>query len=285
MKNNNYSPLRYPGGKRRLVDFIKSIIDQNDLKGGTYIEPFSGGAAIALALAIDGYMERVVINDYDRSVYAFWYSILHQTDLFINKIRNTPLSIEEWYTQRTIQQNKHNADLFELGFSTFFLNRTNRSGVLKAGVIGGLNQTGSYKIDARYNKEQLIERIQLIAQYKDKFILHNDDAINLLRRYRNIARKNLIYLDPPYYVKGRELYVNFFKDVDHIALSQAVQQRDNLNWVITYDNHSFIHNLYANAKSLSYALSYSAGANKQGTELLFCKQDIIIPEHLLPTLE
>lgn len=268
-----------------MVDFIKSIIDQNDLKGGTYIEPFSGGAAIALALAIDGYMERVVINDYDRSVYAFWYSILHHTDSFINKIRNTPLSIEEWYTQRTIQQNKHNADLFELGFSTFFLNRTNRSGVLKAGVIGGLNQTGSYKIDARYNKEQLIERIQLIAQYKDKFILHNDDAINLLRRYRNIARKNLIYLDPPYYVKGRELYVNFFKDVDHIALSQAVQQRDNLNWVITYDNHSFIHNLYANAKSLSYALSYSAGANKQGTELLFCKQDIIIPEHLLPTLE
>ena len=131
----------------------------------------------------------------------------------------------------------------------------------------------------------MIERIQLIAQYKDKFVLHNDDAINLLRRYRNIARKNLIYLDPPYYVKGRELYVNFFKDVDHIALSQAIQQRDNLNWVITYDNHSFIHNLYTNAKSLSYALSYSAGANKQGIELLFCKQDIIIPEHFLPTLE
>lgn len=174
---------------------------------------------------------------------------------------------------------------FDLGFSTFFLNRTNRSGVLKAGVIGGLNQTGPYKIDARYNKEQLIERIQLIAQYKDKFILHNEDAINLLRRYRNIARKNLIYLDPPYYVKGRELYVNFFKDTDHIALSQAVQQRDNLNWIITYDNHSFIHNLYVNAKSLSYALSYSAGVNKHGTELLFCKQEIIIPGHLLPTLE
>lgn len=285
MKNNNYSPLRYPGGKRRLVDFMKSIIDQNNLEGGTYIEPFSGGAAIALALAIDGYMERIVINDYDRSIYAFWHSILYHTDTFINKIRNTPLSIEEWHTQQTIQQNKQRVDLFDLGFSTFFLNRTNRSGVLKAGVIGGLNQTGPYKIDARYNKEQLIERIQLIAQYKDKFILHNEDAINLLRRYRNIARKNLIYLDPPYYVKGRELYVNFFKDADHIALSQAVQQRDNLNWIITYDNHSFIHNLYVNAKSFSYALSYSTGVNKRGTELLFCKQDIIIPEHLLPTLD
>ena len=163
MKSNNYSPLRYPGGKSRLIDFIKSIIDQNSLKGGTYIEPFSGGAAIALALAIDGYMERIVINDYDRSIYAFWYSILHHTDAFIDKIRNTSLSIEEWHIQRAIQQNKQNVNLFDLGFSTFFLNRTNRSGVLKAGVIGGLNQTGSYKIDARYNKEQLTERIQLIA--------------------------------------------------------------------------------------------------------------------------
>ncbi len=268
-----------------MIDFIKSIIVQNGLKGGTYIEPFSGGAAIALALAIDGYMERIVINDYDRSIYAFWYSILHHTDAFIDQIRNTPLSIEEWHIQRTIQQNKQNADLFDLGFSTFYLNRTNRSGVLKAGVIGGLNQTGPYKIDARYNKEQLIERIQLIAQHKDKFILHNEDAIKLLHRYRNIAHKNLIYLDPPYYVKGRELYVNFFKEADHVALSKAVQQRNNMNWIITYDNHSFIHNLYANAKSLSYALSYSAGANKHGTELLFCKQNIIIPEGLLPALE
>lgn len=285
MRNNNYSPLRYPGGKSRLVDFIKSTIEQNHLKGGTYIEPFSGGAAIALALAIDGYMERIVINDYDRSIYAFWYNILHYTDAFIDKIRDTPLSLEEWHTQRIIQRNKQKADLFDLGFSTFFLNRTNRSGILKAGVIGGLNQIGSYKIDARYNKEQLIERIRLIAQYKNKFILHNEDAISLLRRYRNIARRNLIYLDPPYYEKGRELYVNFFRDSDHIELSRTVQQRDNMNWIVTYDNHSFIYNLYGNAKAFAYSLPYSTGSNKHGIEVLFCKQNIIIPENLLSTLE
>lgn len=283
MKPNNYSPLRYPGGKSRLVDFIKSIIELNDFKGGTYIEPFSGGAAIALALAIDGYMERIVINDYDRSIYAFWYSILNYADKFIDRILNTPLCIKEWYTQRAIQQNKQNANLFDLGFSTFFLNRTNRSGVLKAGVIGGYNQLGPYKIDARYNKDDLIKRIQRIDRYKDKIILHNEDAINLLHRYRNIACKNLIYLDPPYYIKGRELYANFFKDADHIALSQAVQQRDNLNWIITYDNHSFINNLYRDTQSLSYSLSYSAGANKNGIELLFYKQGLTIPRHLLPT--
>lgn len=117
--------------------------------------------------------------------------------------------------------------MYDLGFSTFFLDRTNRSGVLKAGVIEGLNQTVPYKIDAHYNKEQSIERIQLIVEHKDKFILHNADAINLLRRYRNISRKNLVYLDPPCYVKGRGLYVNFFKEADHIALFQAVQGRDN----------------------------------------------------------
>ena len=285
MKSNNYSPLRYPGGKSRLIDFIKSVIGQNNLTGGTYIEPFSGGAAIALALAIDGYMERVVINDFDRSIFAFWHSILNHTSLFIDKIRSTPLTIEEWLRQRDIQRNKLNEDLFDLGFSTFFLNRTNRSGVLKAGVIGGLNQTGPYKIDARYNKEERIERILLISDHKEKIILHNDDAINLLRRYRNISPKNLIYLDPPYYVKGRELYVNFFKDDNHIALSQAVQRRNNLNWIITYDNHSFIQNLYTKATSLSYALSYSAGVTKHGTELLFCKPNIILPKHLLPTVK
>lgn len=280
MTNNNYSPLRYPGGKSRLINLIKSVIELNDLRGGTYIEPFSGGAAIALALAIDGYMERVVINDLDRSIYAFWYSILNHTDSFIDKIYQTPLSIEEWHKQHTIQRYKQDVDLFNLGFSTFFLNRTNRSGVLKAGVIGGLKQTGNYKIDARYNKRQLIERILLIAKHKDKFVLHNKDAVNLLHRYRNIARKNLVYLDPPYYVKGKELYVNFFNDADHILLSNVIQQRINLNWIVTYDNHPFIAQLYRKSQSLSYSLPYSIGKNKHGVELFFCKENITIPKNI-----
>ncbi len=281
MRTNNYTPLRYPGGKGRLIDFIKSIIDKNNLNKGTYIEPFSGGAAIALALAIDGYMDRVVINDYDRSIYAFWYSIVNHTDAFIDKIYHTPLSIEEWKRQREIQRQKNIAELFELGFSTFFMNRTNRSGVLKAGVIGGLQQNGLYKIDARYNKEQLINRIQLIAQHKEKLIVRNDDAIDLLNRYRNIAHKNLIYLDPPYYIKGKELYINFFKDEDHVTLSRAIQRRKNLNWIITYDSHSFIHNLYEETQTLSYVLPYSAGSTKTGTESLFCKDSLSLPTLVL----
>lgn len=285
MSVKNYSPLRYPGGKSRLIDFFVSVIEQNNLKGGTYIEPFSGGAAVALALAIDGYMERVVINDYDRSIYAFWYSVLNFTDAFVEKILQTDLSVEEWKRQKEIQLNKNNAPIFELGFSTFFLNRTNRSGVLKAGVIGGLDQTGAYKIDARYNKEQLIERIILIAQHKDHIILHNENAVDLLCKYRNISPRNLIYLDPPYFVKGRELYVNFFKKENHIELSEVIQRRNNMNWIITYDNHDFICDLYSKAQILKYALPYSAGKTRHGVEVMFYKPNITIPEHLLSIIE
>lgn len=271
-----YSPLRYPGGKSRLVDFMKSIIDDNDLKGGTYIEPFSGGAAIALALAIDGYMSKVIINDYDRSVYAFWYSILNFTDDFIDKIYRIPVTIEEWQRQREIQTNKQEANLLDLGVSTFFLNRTNHSGVLTAGAIGGVGQEGRYKIDARFNKENLIQRVLKIAKYRNKFIVHNEDARDLLCRYRHFPKKNLVYLDPPYFVKGKELYSNFFSVKDHVILSEVVKKRKNMNWLVTYDNHSFIYNLYSESPSMTYALPYCAGAIKHGEEILFYKKGLNI---------
>lgn len=284
MKTNCYSPLRYPGGKSRLIDFFSLVIEQNNLQDGTYIEPFSGGAAVALSLAIDGKMKRVVINDYDRSIYAFWYSVLYHTDELVEKIQSTQLSLDEWHRQREVQIRKNTANILDLGFSTFYLNRTNRSGVLKAGVIGGVNQTGTYKIDARYNKEQLISRIKLIAQHKNKIVLHNENAIDLLRRYRNMSSKNLVYLDPPYFVKGRELYVNFFKLEDHVELAKYIQDRTNMNWILTYDNHEFISNLYSEANKMIYTLPYSAGANKSGEELLIWKKNIVIPKDSLPDI-
>lgn len=160
--NNNYSPLRYPGGKTRLINLVKDVINLNELNGGVYIEPYAGGASLALSLIIDGCMDRVVINDYDRSIYAFWECALHQTESLIEKIIDTPVTIEEWKRQRDIQKNKATASVLDLGFSTFFLNRTNRSGILKAGVIGGLEQAGAYKIDARFNKDVLIKKYRVL---------------------------------------------------------------------------------------------------------------------------
>lgn len=175
-----FSPLRYPGGKGKLVPFFERLILDNGLSDGVYIEPYVGGGAVALSLLLKEYVSRIVINDKDRSLYAFWYSILHHSEELCRLIADTPVNMDTWHTMRDIQNHKEDVDLLSLGFSSFFLNRTNRSGILKAGVIGGYEQTGNYKIDARYSKENLISRIRRIATYADRIELHNEDAVDLV---------------------------------------------------------------------------------------------------------
>lgn len=174
-----FSPLRYPGGKGKLVPFFERLIIDNGLSDGVYIEPYVGGA-VALSLLLKEYVSRIVINDKDRSLYAFWYSVLHHSEELCRLIADTPVNMDTWHTMRDIQNHKEDVDLLSLGFSSFFLNRTNRSGILKAGVIGGYQQTGNYKIDARYRKENLISRIRRIATYADCIELHNEDAVDLV---------------------------------------------------------------------------------------------------------
>ena len=192
--NNNYSPLRYPGGKGRLIGLMKDVINLNELNGGIYIEPYAGGAALALSLVMDGYMNNIVINDYDKSIFAFWHSVMYHTNELVDKILSTDITIEEWKQQRNVQRCKETASIIDLGFSTFFLNRTNRSGILKAGVIGGIAQNGTYKINARFNKEALVNKILNVASYRDRITVSNFDAIQLISRYRNINPKNLFSL-------------------------------------------------------------------------------------------
>ena len=206
------SPLRYPGGKLKVVDFIKRLFEVNDLCDGTYIEPYAGGASVALTLLYSEYAHQIRINDIDRSIYAFWYSVLNDTDSLCRMIRDTKVNMEEWHRQKDVQIRKEGVDLLDLGFSTFFLNRTNRSGIISAGVIGGKNQTGRFKIDARYNKSDLIKRIENVAEYSDRIELTNLDAVELIRSMRVPNKKALCYLDPPYYVKGQDLYLNYYND-------------------------------------------------------------------------
>ena len=154
-----YSPLRYPGGKNKLARFIASLCVSNNISGH-YVEPYTGGASVALKLLLDGYVNEITINDLDRSIYAFWHSILTNTNKFCRKIRNTEVTLNNWKRFRKIFLNKEKASLFDLGFATFFLNRTNRSGIINGGVIGGVKQKGEYKIDCRFNKDNLIDRIK-----------------------------------------------------------------------------------------------------------------------------
>ncbi len=262
----HYSPLRYPGGKTFLFPFFDDVIKTNGLKKVTYVEPFAGGAGAALALLLSGKVDRIVINDLDNAIFAFWKSVVFDSVKFIKKIRSTPVTIREWRRQKAIY-NDPKAGLFNLGFATFFLNRTNTSGILNGGPIGGLKQQGKYKIDARFNKEALIERIQKIAFYKDKISVFNKDGVNLIGEYLN--KKNaFIYLDPPYFEKGASLYLNHYKKEDHEALARKLNGNPDAFWLLTYDNKKEIKALYPERKIINFSLNYNAYISRKGRELM-----------------
>ena len=210
--SKSISPLRYPGGKSCLTDFITKTAELNKLENATYVELYAGGAGAALNLLFNNVFAKIHINDYDYQVYSMWYCILNETDRFIDKIEKVEINLNEWYKQKNIYELGRNANQFDLGFSTFFLNRTNRSGIIyKAGPIGGLNQQGVYKIDCRFNKIELINRNRVISYKKNDILLTNLDAVDIIRNISDF-HKNVedlfLYLDPPYYNKGKYLYLN-----------------------------------------------------------------------------
>ncbi|MDN5324131.1 MAG: adenine methylase [Clostridia bacterium] len=264
-----YSPLRYPGGKSKLFNYTKDLIITNNLVGCTYVEPFAGGAGLALALLYNKIVDNIILNDIDRSIYAFWYSVLNYNEEFCKLIENSPISLDEWNKQKNIQEDKRNTDLLTLGFSTFYLNRTNRSGIIKGGIIGGKKQLGNYKMDCRFNKANLISRIKRISLYRDKISIYNLDASIFIDNVITLLNNNsLVFIDPPYYKKGPELYENHFKHDDHLKLSTKIVNTIAHPWVITYDNTDEIKTMYKNFTQAEFNLNYSAQNKYQGKEVM-----------------
>ena len=276
-----YSPLRYPGGKNILSKYVINLIQSNNLNGCTYIEPYTGGGAVALKLLIDGVVNNIIINDFDKSIYALWYSILNHTDELCKLIENTPITIDNWHIQKKIQKNKDNEDLLSLGFSTLFLNRTNRSGIIKAGVIGGLNQNGDYKLDCRFKKDDIISKIRKIEEYRDYITLYNYDTLYLIEEIiPTINNEKFIFFDPPYYHKGSSLYVNFYKHDDHVRLSNVISNLNDSHWIVTYDNVDEIVEMYNQFRITSYGIRYTAGKKYTGKEIMVYSNNINIPDNL-----
>lgn len=276
-----YSPLRYPGGKGKISSFFAEIFLANNLNNGTYVEPYVGGGSVALYLLFKGIASHIIINDKDRSIYAFWHSIINHPEDFCRLVADTPVTMETWYRQQDIQKNKENIDLLSLGFSTFFLNRTNRSGIIKGGVIGGKQQSGKYLMDVRYRSGELIKRIEKIANHANQISLYNLDAIELILKLKESLDENtLFYFDPPYYVKGKGLYMNYYNDQDHQDICSAISQIKKQKWVVTYDKTDFIHQLYAqHNKMYEYTLNYSASTIGKGEEFLIVSSNCKLPEH------
>ena len=270
----HYSPLRYPGGKTFLFPFFDSVIKKNGLQNITYIEPFAGGAGAALALLFLEKVERIVINDLDKAIYSFWKSAIFDSEKFIEKIYSTPITIKEWKMQKLIYIDSR-ANYFDRGFATFFLNRTNVSGILDGGPIGGVEQKGKWKIDARFNKEGLAERIRQLSLYKNRISVFNKDGVELINDYLN--KKNaFIYLDPPYYEKGATLYLNHYKKDDHELLAKRLNQNPEAFWLLTYDNKKEIKSLYPERKIVNFSLNYNAYESRKGREVMILSDALAV---------
>lgn len=277
---NNYSPLRYPGGKANLATYLRHIIQNMNIEGCSYFELYAGGAGAALDLLFTGAVNRIILNDADYHIYAFWKSILENTDEFIKLIETTPINLESWYRQRDIyNDDENNHSMIEVGFSTFFLNRCNRSGIItKAGPIGGIEQKGQYKIDCRFNKTNLIKRIKDIANRANDIEIYNEDTLEFIRRNLQRLQENhsFMYLDPPYYKKGKSLYLNFYTHEDHESLRDLLSNLRDLKWMISYDNVVEINDMYAGFKSSLHMLNYSLQTKRKTNEFFVFSDTIIL---------
>lgn len=282
-----YSPLRYPGGKARFAPFIAKVMRNNGLSSGHYLEPYAGGAGVALELLFDGHASHVHINDLDPAVNAFWRAVTAYPEDILRLLRDTPVTMEQWYYWRSVMRGEKETDAVEYGFSTLFMNRTNRSGILKGGVIGGKAQAGSYKLDARLKKDVLASRILRIAENAERITVYCEDANKLLHRCTEfLPQKSLIYLDPPYYVKGQGLYRNYYCHSDHEAIAKTLQARSfKRPWIVSYDNVRAICQMYGNSQSLTYGLNYTAQDRYIGDEIMFFSQKLTATEFELPTVQ
>ena len=269
----NNSPLRYPGGKSKLFPLVDMLIEELNIVNGTYIEPFVGGGGLALSLLYNQKVSKIIINDYDCAIYSIWYAILNDTQKFFDLVKNAELNIEEWRRQKDIYNNRKNEYSIELAFATFYLNRTNRSGILKAGPIGGYSQNGDYKIGARFNKDNLVNRILEISKYKNRIELYNleiRDFINMINK-KNIIN-GFIYFDPPYYNKGKELYTNFFDKDDHLEIYELISNVT-IPWMITYDDVDEIRNIYINHNLKKFDINYSVANKGKNSEIIGLSSD------------
>lgn len=272
------SPLRYPGGKRKLLDFFSLFFRFNNLQDSTYLEPFAGGAGLALSLLFRKYAKEIHLNDIDRSIFAFWYSVLNFPEELCKKVEDTNVTMEEWYKQHEVQAHSSNVSSFDLGFSTLFLNRTNRSGIIKGGVIGGKEQSGRWKLNARYRKDKIISRIMKVASYKEQIRLYNLDALDFIEMItKKVPDNSILYLDPPYISKARKLYTNYYSNPDHIKVANYITTLKSKKWVVSYDNVELLKELYSGYRSIEYSLNYSAFAQTKGSEIMFFSDTLQIP--------
>lgn len=271
------SPLRYPGGKGRLAPYLARVLANQNTLVDTYCEPYAGGAGAGLKLLLDGHVGKLVINDLNPGIAAFWRCVFHNADALSQRINECQVTLETWHQQRAVYLSPERFEDLDLGFATFFLNRTNRSGILSARPIGGLAQTGNWLIDARFNKPDLINRIQKLELLSGCVDIRQLRAIDLIRQLNRRKRQILMYIDPPYVVPGEELYMSDHSWIEHQQLARSVANSPH-SWILTYDADSRTRELYRDFRCLQFDISHTAQVQKVGREYMFFSRGLRVPD-------
>lgn len=271
------SPLRYPGGKSALAHLLLQIRKLNGLSGRSIAEPFAGGAGAALTLLYLEEAESIVINDADSSIYAFWWTLVHRFNPFAEMLAKTRVTMAEWRRQRDIYRTLNRQSMLKRAFATFFLNRCNRSGIImNGGPIGGISQNGNWRLNARFNKEDLLCRCARVAEYRQRISVSNSDGINLLSKLD--GARTFFFIDPPYFDKGRLLYLNSLDRNYHESLSKKLRSMPDAAWILTYDDCPEIRSIYRDwAVVRPFSLNYAAAIRRSGKELLIAPKWMKLP--------
>lgn len=275
-----YTPIRYPGGKSKIYPLMKSIIDANNLQGCTYCEAFAGGSGLAMKLLLKNDVSKVVINDLDRAVYCMWDEIVNDSESLCEFIESVPLTPSEWKKHHKTYQSQGGINDSTLGKAAFYLNRTNISGILGGGLIGGINQDGPYKMDARFNRTNLVAKVKKIAARSDDITVLNKDAVDFIDGELPKINYAFTYFDPPYVEKGPGLYRNSFDESDHRFLAEKILGLE-CGWMVTYDNDPLIDDVYSGYIRGDMNIRYSAYSSSFGIEKLILKPGLSLGSYKL----
>lgn len=273
----NATPLRYPGGKSILFPFFVDLFEVNNMTDVVYAEPYAGGAGAALKLLLNNKVSKIYLNDANIGIYSFWYYLVNESDKFIDAIDKIPVTLDEWFRQKQIFKIESTPS-FDLGIATFFLCRTNRSGIISAGPIGGNSyekqRAATYKIDCRFNKKDLIEKLIAISKVSGKINVSNLDALAFLRQ---LSRETFVYLDPPYYEQGSCLYMNYYQHGEHQQLADFLLSEAKFKWLLSYDDVEPVRAMYKTMNMYSFQLQYNVQTSKKGREIITHSRDLIMP--------
>ncbi|MCY4577268.1 MAG: DNA adenine methylase [Candidatus Kaiserbacteria bacterium] len=268
------SPLRYPGGKAKFSGYFADILKKKDIQSPMFVEPYCGGAGAAIKLLLSGMVGKIYLNDIDRSIYAFWHSVRNENERLVRKIMKTLITLDEFDKQKVIQSKKDSVDLFTLGFSTLFLNRTTFSGIISGGPIGGRKQSGAYLLDCRFNRREIARRVQRIGEYKKQIRIFNKDAEDFLNlsTINNLPKERAIfYVDPPYVEKGPSLYLSIYTLEDHAKIEKLLRGCDKHVYV-SYDDCKEIREIYSKWSKQKVVVPHHAGQFKMGKEVILSMQ-------------